>query len=112
MTPLIDVIFLMLLFFMLSSTFSRFSDVEMSLSGGSSGGAPVDNAAFLRLREDAIDVNGAPLPFNDLVARLTEMQAERVIVSVRSEVTAQRLTDLLVTLRAAPDVEIMLLGDE
>ena len=31
-TSLIDVIFLLLLFFMLSSTFSKFADVELSLS--------------------------------------------------------------------------------
>ena len=49
MTPLIDVIFLLLLFFMLSSTFTRFSDVEMEIGGGGGGATTVDGAAFLRL---------------------------------------------------------------
>ena len=33
MTSLIDVIFLLLLFFMLTSTFTRFSEVELTAAG-------------------------------------------------------------------------------
>ena len=33
LTPLIDVIFLLLLFFMLSSTFSRFGEIKLDLGG-------------------------------------------------------------------------------
>jgi biopolymer transport protein ExbD len=34
LTPLIDVIFLLLLFFMLSSTFTRFAEVPLTNAGG------------------------------------------------------------------------------
>ena len=112
MTPLIDVIFLLLLFFMLSSTFSRFSDVEMTLAGGPGSGTAVDGAAFLRLGEDRIDLNGATLAMDALAVRLGDLRAQHLIVSVRSDVSAQRLTDLLVALRDAPEIEIVLLGDD
>ena len=51
MTSLIDVIFLLLLFFMLSSTFSRFAEVEISAAAGGAA-APSDTPpAFLRLSQ-------------------------------------------------------------
>jgi biopolymer transport protein ExbD len=111
MTPLIDVIFLLLLFFMLSSTFSRYSDVEMSLAGAAAGGAPTERAAFLRLGRDRIDLNGIPLEVEALAGKLAELEAQSLIVSVQPDVSAQRLTDLLVALRVAPGVDIVLLGD-
>ena len=39
MTSLIDVIFLLLLFFMLSSTFSKFSEIELTAGGSGPGRA-------------------------------------------------------------------------
>ena len=47
LTPLIDVIFLLLLFFMLSSTFSRFSQVpvEGGAAGGGTGNRPAQSQA-------------------------------------------------------------------
>jgi biopolymer transport protein ExbD len=111
MTSLIDVIFLLLLFFMLSSTFSRFSDVEMALSAPGGGAAGLDGSAFLRLGADEVDLNGAVLPLDGVVTRLATLEVERLIVSVGHTVSAQRLTDFLVALRDAPDVEIVLLGE-
>ncbi len=112
MTPLIDVIFLLLLFFMLSSTFTRFSDVEMEIGGGGGGATTVDGAAFLRLAQDQIDLNGGDLALHNLTDRLEMLEASLLIISVLPDVSAQRLTDLLVTLRDTPDLDIVLLGDE
>lgn len=111
MTSLIDVIFLLLLFFMLSSTFARYSDVEMALAGAGGGADTVEGAAFLRLGPDRIDLNGSTLALDVLPGRLAALEAPLLIVSVRPEVSAQRLTDLLVVLRDAPEVEIVLLGE-
>ena len=50
MTSLIDVIFLLLLFFMLTSTFTRFSEVELTAAGsGTPPQAPTEAPLFLRL---------------------------------------------------------------
>lgn len=111
MTPLIDVIFLLLLFFMLSSTFSRFSDVELDLGAAAGGAAVPGQVAFLRLGPDAMDLNGRPLAPGALVDGVAALEAETLVVSLRPGVTAQRLTDLLVALRALPEVGLVLLGD-
>lgn len=114
MTSLIDVIFLLLLFFMLSSTFSRFAEVE--LSGASAGGARGSDVprGFLQLGETSLRVNGREVGPGALEARLAAIapEAERlqVIVSLQDDVTAQRLTDLLVILRGIDRLSVSVLG--
>lgn len=74
LTSLIDVIFLLLLFFMLSSTFTRFGKVDLAAGGqGGAGPAPdifltVDGQG-LRLNGLAMDLEGAAEAVTDLVAQ-------------------------------------------
>ena len=59
MTSLIDVIFLLLLFFMLSSTFSKFSEVELSGTAGAGGQASDRPPLFLQLGVETLRLNAA-----------------------------------------------------
>ena len=109
MTSLIDVIFLLLLFFMLSSTFSTFAEVELSAAGG--GGTAEGAPLFVQLGPDSLRLNGTPL---DLAALDSSALAARetpvaVIVSLGDGVSAQRLTDLLVALRPYPALAVTVL---
>ncbi len=112
MTSLIDVIFLLLLFFMLTSTFSKFSEVELSAAGS---GAPTSSDTpplFLQLETGSLRLNGDALFMTDL-AMSTLAQAEEgtvLLVSLGKEVTAQRLTDLLIVLRGLPLLHVTVLG--
>lgn len=107
MTSLVDVIFLLLLFFMLSSTFSKFSEVE--ISAASAGGTDMGVAPiFLQLYPARITVNGEPRALDDLM--LEPQQGQALLVALQPDVTAQRLTDLLVVLRGYPDLAISVLG--
>ncbi|MEQ9240543.1 ExbD/TolR family protein [Roseovarius indicus] len=114
MTSLIDVIFLLLLFFMLSSTFSRFSEVEISAAG--SGGATESETqmSFLQLGENSLRMNGEDIDLTNLSQEFSEIAPDaetlRVLVSLRDEVTAQRLTDVLVVLRGIDRLNINVLG--
>ncbi len=114
MTSLIDIIFLLLLFFMLSSTFSRFSEVEIAAAGA--GGATESEAelSFLQLGEDSLRLNGQDVELDALSQRFSDVAPEaetlRVLVSLRDEVTAQRLTDLLVALRGIDRLRVNVLG--
>lgn len=117
MTSLIDVIFLLLLFFMLSSTFSRFSEVEISAAAGGAAASPSDTPpAFLRLGPDTLSVNGEDTVLSDLETAFDALRensddtATPVIVSLRDEVSSQRLTDLLVALRGIEGVKVTILG--
>lgn len=74
LTSLIDVIFLLLLFFMLASSFTRYQ--AMPLAGGASGGGAETKPAYLRIHGvERIDVNGRPVTAEDLPGRFRELMA-------------------------------------
>lgn len=110
LTPLIDVIFLLLLFFMLSSTFTRFAEVPLMNAGG---GVAMDTPPmFLQLREDDVSLNGVSMPLDAVVAAIGEIAGEQaavILVTVSGEVVSQRLVDLLSALRAVPDLAVSVL---
>ncbi|WP_425101306.1 biopolymer transporter ExbD [Tropicibacter sp. S64] len=108
LTSLIDVIFLLLLFFMLSSTFTRFAEVELAADGAGGAASGAAKPFFLRLSPAGLDLNGTPVALDALKSRLGE-EAPVVLVSLAEAVTAQRLTDLLVALRAVPGVQVTVL---
>ncbi|WP_306151303.1 biopolymer transporter ExbD [Roseovarius sp. MMSF_3281] len=112
MTSLIDVIFLLLLFFMLSSTFTRFAEVEF-ISARSGGAATTERPVFLSLAAETLRVNGSETAFDSLPGSLDEHRSGdaplKVLVSTGANVTAQRLTDLLVALRKIPQVTVTVL---
>lgn len=111
MTSLIDVIFLLLLFFMLSSTFSRFAEVELNAgSGGAAAKTPPENLLFLRLTQDGMTLNGAPIDKAAIQDRLAKVQNGALLISVANDATAQTLTDVLVLTRGLPDLPVTVLG--
>jgi biopolymer transport protein ExbD len=104
LTPLIDIIFLLLLFFMLSSTFTRFAELPLMNSGGgvaADGPPPV----FLRLGAEGLQLNGEALNLEALPAALAAFAPEgdadtvTLLVTLDAEVTSQDLVDLLVLLQ-------------
>lgn len=107
MTPLIDVVFLLLLFFMLTSTFSNFGEIE--LSQASSGQAPqgeLSERFFVQLGDARLVLNGAPATLDELAAQL---ESGQVLVSLDDDVSAQSLVDLLVRLRGRPELTVLVL---
>ena len=113
MTSLIDVIFLLLLFFMLSSTFSKFSEIE--LSAGSKGAGPTHDTAplFLELSEETLRLNGKSLTLTTLAQAIEgtrQSEAQPLLVSLKEGATAQRLTDLLIALRSVKGLSLTVLG--
>ena len=114
LTSLIDIIFLLLLFFMLSSTFSRFAEVEISAAGSGTPGTGDTKMSFLQLGQDSLRLNGQDVELtalDDTFSGITPgADTLPVIVSLRDDVTAQRLTDLLVALRGIDRLRISVLG--
>ena len=112
MTSLIDVIFLLLLFFMLSSTFSKFAEVELA-GVGTQGTGSTDQTLFLQVTPDALRLNAAPVEIEALSANLTEIRGQddsRLLLSLSGDVKSQRLTDVLVILRAQPNLTLSVLA--
>ncbi|MDO9526625.1 MAG: biopolymer transporter ExbD [Gemmobacter sp.] len=112
MTSLIDVMFLLLLFFMLSTTFARTGELSLAVAGTASPGPDASAPVFVRLSALDLTVNGQQGPLEDLpglIARLSPT-APRVLVSLGADVTAQRLADLLVVLRGIGGALVQVVG--
>ena len=110
MTSLIDVIFLLLLFFMLTSTFSKFSEVELAAAAGAGAPSTDKPPLFLQLAPNQISLNGDAMTLATLVEQIDSSEAITLIVALQESVDAQRLTDLLVVLRDFPKVTVTVLG--
>lgn len=107
LTALIDVVFLLLLFFMLTSTFSTFGELELNrASSGNSAQQEQVERVFLQLGADRLTLNGATTTLETLA---NEIDGGLVLVSLDASVTAQRLVDLLATLRVRNDLNILVL---
>lgn len=110
MTSLIDVIFLLLLFFMLSSTFSRFGEVKLEL-GGSGVVAPAETLPMILLRvsADGLALNGKPVTLgdtSDALDRLRDGKPAHLVVSVAKDATAQGLVQILHQARGLTDLKV------
>jgi biopolymer transport protein ExbD len=112
MTSLIDVIFLLLLFFMLTSTFSKYAEIELSGAGYAVAAASDQPPLFLQLGAGTLRLNGDPLNLARLdTSALSQARAGTVLlVSLGEGVTAQRLTDLLNALRGFSTLNVSVLG--
>ena len=107
LTPLVDVIFLLLMFFMLSSTFARFADLDVarqSATPGEAGLAPPSGTAALRGAIVAVSadlqvrVNGTDTAPDDIAATLDALYdrgARTAIVVADTRATVQDLVSVL-----------------
>lgn len=113
MTSLIDVIFLLLLFFMLTSTFSKFGEVEL-MAAGQGAGAGERQMLFVSLNEDSLSLNGQPADL-ERIADLIKLQPQAgrghlVLISPGEDASSQRLVDLLSQLRQVGNLQTLVLG--
>ncbi|AXI48862.1 biopolymer transporter ExbD [Sulfitobacter sp. SK012] len=107
MTPLIDIVFLLLLFFMLTSTFSSYGEIELSqATAGAATPSEPSERAFVQLGATRLVLNGAPIALEDLTEQL---ETGQVLVSLDADASAQRLVDLLALLRGRAELTVMVL---
>ncbi|MEP3047989.1 MAG: biopolymer transporter ExbD [Roseibium sp.] len=113
LTSLIDVIFLLLLFFMLASSFSRYQILDVA-SGGEGGGAD-SRPAYLRIHAtDKIDLNGQPLAKVDMASRFADLSGEKnVIVAIWSgpEASVQDVVDVMSSARQSGLKTVLVTGN-
>ena len=111
MTSLIDVIFLLLLFFMLSSTFSKYAEVPLPV-GAIGTNLQELSPQFIRLSQDGISLNGETVTQADLILQLSKESSEPVsaILSIGADVTSQRLTDVLAPLQRITNLALHVLA--
>lgn len=103
LTPLIDVIFLLLLFFMLSSTFSRYSEISFS-GGGSATSAASRPDVILSVGEGEFKLNGVIRSLSsigDALAELKEAGARHLLVMVGANASSQDFVAVMAEIRKA-----------
>jgi biopolymer transport protein ExbD len=106
MTSLIDVIFLLLLFFMLSSTFSKYSEVEVSSARAGSGSSAEKPQLFVQIDKEQWRINGVPVSPEQVPTHLSvyekpDGETVKAIIRVSEDVTAQSMVDAIEMLGAA-----------
>ena len=109
MTSLIDVIFLLLLFFMLTSTFSKFGEVELTTAaaGGATNDLPI---RFIKLEPTRILIDGAAMDMDQVSAAMQVGKPQIALISLTPQVTSQQLIDLLAALRTVPKLQTQVMG--
>ncbi|MEM1174339.1 MAG: biopolymer transporter ExbD [Pseudomonadota bacterium] len=110
-TSLIDVIFLLLLFFMLSSTFSRFSEIEISMAASSEATSSSTENTRLLVESVGVSLGSNKLADEELLDRLGGLAANgttTVTVIPDDNVVTQRLVDVLVIAAQVPGLDINL----
>jgi|UniRef100_Q11IE2 biopolymer transport protein ExbD len=109
MTSLIDIIFLLFLFFMLSSTFLRFAEVEVTGGAASSAARGEAPDILIRLDSQSWQVNGVstdPEQGMTELKRLQEVGAEKAVLLVREELSSQDLVGALERIRRETSLSV------
>ena len=103
LTPMIDVVFLLLVFFMLAARFGMPQVLPVTLGGG--GGAAYDGPPRLvTVLPQGLLLNGTPVAAAELLDRLAPLMAtpgDMVVLRAGEEAEVQRLVETMAALRAA-----------
>lgn len=107
LTPMIDVVFLLLVFFMLASRFGTEAVLTMPLAAG--GGAYAGPPRLVEIAPESLALNGQPV--SDLATALTplmENPSDTVILRGREGADLQRIIAVTETLNAAGITSVIL----
>jgi biopolymer transport protein ExbD len=102
LTPMIDVVFLLLIFFMLAARFGIDQAVPISMAGGAAGysGPP----RLVDVAPDGVALNGQPVALAALAAALrplTQSRDDMIVLRPRAGADVQRVLDVADALRRA-----------
>ncbi len=113
LTPLIDVVFILLVFFMLASSFLDWQAVDLRITGTTASESEGARALVIRIETDGtLSSGGRPLEGNAL-ARLVAERLEarpdlKVVLAPAAGVPLQQAVDVLQRVRAAGAEDVSL----
>ncbi len=101
LTSLVDVVFILLFFFMLASRFAQLQAIELNLAAADGGIlAPAEVTRLLRLDADgALRLDGEAVDLEQLLARLREQPGVHLVVQPAPGVPLQQMVELMDRLR-------------
>lgn len=116
LTPLIDVVFILLIFFMLASSFLNWRSIELAAPAQAASGASQDDALTVRLHADGLMLNGDAITLDDLTAHVQEHLVAapdgRVLVQVTPGVPLQDAITIVDRLAEVGAVDLSLVRVE
>lgn len=77
LTPLIDVVFILVVFFMLASSFSDWRAIDLTMRGGTAADAPMVGTLLLEIRRDGLRLSGESVSIDDLGTEVARRAAAR-----------------------------------
>ena len=105
LTPLIDVVFILLIFFMLASRFLDWRAIDLNSAAGAALGPGAQEALLVEITGDGVWLSGAAVTLAELERearyRLAEGEIERAVVKPAPGVPLQRTVEALDRLKAA-----------
>jgi biopolymer transport protein ExbD len=115
LTPLIDVVFILLVFFMLASNFLHWRSIALNAPAEAAAGPSMEGALLVEVRPDGLRLAGETLSADALAARIGQRLAQtpdqRVLVKPAAGVPLQAAVDVLDRLSEAGATEIALIRD-
>lgn len=113
LTPLIDVVFILLIFFMLASSFLDWRSVDLTVSSGVGTANTADRAILIDLRADgSLAIGSSPVTIRALPSILREKLAgnrqQRVVIRSEPGVPLQRAIDALDLIREIGAINVSL----
>jgi len=114
LTPLIDVVFILLVFFMLASSFLDWRSIALNSPGRGTGSPSMEGALLVELRTDGLRLSGEALSLEVLTeriaARLVEKPDQRVLIRPAPGVRLQEAVAVLDRLAAAGVADLSLIS--
>ncbi|WP_439137144.1 ExbD/TolR family protein [Roseicyclus sp.] len=112
LTPMIDVVFLLLVFFMLAARFGQEGALDLTIGGGA-GAEWQGPPRLVQVAEAGLLLNGQPVTPEGLeqaLSGLTETTSDPIVIRADEAVGLQRLLDVMAGLRAAGFANLVLVA--
>lgn len=104
LTPLIDVVFILLVFFMLATNFADWRSLTLSASAATTGGSAssTSDATIVGIGVDgAVTLDGEPVALQALSVRLSVRRDDRILVRPEDDTPLQHIVSVLDLLEVA-----------
>ncbi|MEM9097984.1 MAG: biopolymer transporter ExbD [Pseudomonadota bacterium] len=113
LTPLIDVVFILLVFFMLASSFLDWRSIQVSSAGQPGSASGVQGSLLVDLSPQGVRLSGETMALEDLsakvAARIQAKPDQRILIRPATGVDMQRMVTLLDRLAEAGARDIALM---
>jgi biopolymer transport protein ExbD len=115
LTPLIEVVFILLVFFMLASSFLDWRSITLSAPSAGAASASMEGAVLVEIRTAGLRLSGRPIGLDGLEAsirtRVAEKPDQAVFVKPAAGVPLQQAVAVLDRLSAAGVRDLSLIRD-